>query len=102
MMAKGHRLRGLQMGEARHDGIGMLDGAINQRALKRRERLVDVVDNVAHVQTEIGRNLIVARTRGVQTARRRSEMGLGGAMKGRWNDGLPACRGVAGGGARSL
>ena len=72
-MTEGHRLRGLQMGEARHHGVGMLDGTIHQRALKRGERPVDVVDDVADVEPEIGRNLIVARTCGMQAACGRSD-----------------------------
>ena len=31
-MAEGHRLRRLQMGEARHDGRGMLLGAVEEHA----------------------------------------------------------------------
>ena len=41
MMAEGHRLRGLQMGEARHDGRGVLLGAVEEdgdQALQRRRR----------------------------------------------------------------
>ena len=68
MMAEGHRLRGLQMREAGHDGCGMFERAIDERLLERGERGIGLVENVADIETEIGRNLVVARTRGVQPA----------------------------------
>ncbi len=69
MMAEGHGLRGLQMGEARHHGSGMLQRAVDQRLLERGQRRVRLVDGVADVEPEIGRDLVVARARGVQPAR---------------------------------
>ena len=44
MMAEGHRLRGLQMREARHHGGGMLQRLLGERALIGRERRVERVD----------------------------------------------------------
>jgi hypothetical protein len=35
MMAEGHGLRGLQMREARHHRVGMLDGALTSATLER-------------------------------------------------------------------
>ena len=66
MMAEGHRLRGLQMGEARHHGGGMLDRALDQRLLEGLQRGIGVVDGVADIEPEIGRDLVVARARGMQ------------------------------------
>ena len=71
VVAERHRLRGLQMGEARHDG---------RRHAPRRGRsappagrcsaAIQRVDRVAHPQPEVGRDLVVARARGVQPAGR--------------------------------
>ena len=66
MMAERHRLRRLQMGEARHHGRRMFERLLRQRALIGGERGVDPVDRVAHPQPEVGRDLIVARARGMQ------------------------------------
>ena len=73
MMAERHRLRGLQMGEARHHGVGVLERLFGERALIGGERRIDLVDRVAHPQPEIGRNLIVARARGMQPPGRRPD-----------------------------
>ena len=70
MMAERHRLARLQMGEARHDGRRMLLGAGQQRVFKRVDARHRLVDAAAHEQFEIGRDLVVARARGVQLARR--------------------------------
>ena len=67
-MPERHRLRGLQMGEARHHGRGMFDRPLHQRALERGQRGIGLVDHVADIKPEIGRHLIVAGTRGVQPA----------------------------------
>ena len=68
VMAQRHRLRGLQMGEARHHRIGMLLGAGQQRVRQAGQRGQHLVDRIAHPQAEIGRDLIVAAARGVQAA----------------------------------
>ena len=73
MMAEGHRLRGLQMGEARHHRVGILQRLLGERALIIGERGVKTVDRVAHPEPEVGRHLIVARARGVQPPGRRPD-----------------------------
>ena len=70
MMAERHRLRALQMREARHHGRGVLERLLGERALIVAEQRMDVVDPVAHPQPEVGRDLVVARARGVQPAGR--------------------------------
>ena len=73
MMPERHRLRGLQMREARHHGRGMRQRLLGERALIAGERRVDVVDRVAHPEPEIGRDLVVARARGMQPPGRRPD-----------------------------
>ena len=73
MMPERHGLRGLQMGEARHDRAGMFQRPRHQRVLERGQRRIDLVDRVADIEPEIGRDLIVARTGGVQPSRRRPD-----------------------------
>ncbi len=73
MMTEGHRLRGLQMGEAGHHRVGMLQRTIDQCPLQRRKGRIDLVDGIAHEQTEVGRDLVVARTRGMQAAGGRAD-----------------------------
>jgi hypothetical protein len=46
----------------------MFERAIDERGLECGERGIGLVENVADIETEIGRNLVVARTRGVQPA----------------------------------
>ena len=65
-MAEGHRLRRLQMGEARHDRRRMGDSLLGERALQPGDLAVQMVGAVADIKPEIGRDLIVARARGVQ------------------------------------
>ena len=67
VVAEGHRLRHLQMGEARHDERGVALGLVEQRALAaRRAACRSCVDLVAQPQAHVGRHLVVARARGVQ------------------------------------
>ena len=66
MMAERHRLRGLQMGEARHRIGGVRGGAIGQRAHHVGDLRRQPVDRIAHPEAEIGRHLVVAAARGVQ------------------------------------
>ena len=70
MMPEGDRLRRLHMGEARHDGIGMGSGLREQARVAARPDSRRRGAGVAHPQPKIGRDLVVARTRGVQPARR--------------------------------
>jgi len=67
-VAERHRLRGLQMGEARHHGRRVFERLLGERTLIAGERGVDAVDRITHPQSEIGRDLIVARARGMQPA----------------------------------
>src|SRR3546814_7891177 len=68
MMAERHRLRDLKMREARHDAAGMFVGARQQSGLNRPQPRVDARARGAHPQAEVGRDLVVARTRGVEAA----------------------------------
>ena len=67
MMAEGHRLRRLQMGEARHHGRRRAPAPSRRaRADSRQARASMPSMRVAHPEPEIGRDLVVARARGVQ------------------------------------
>ena len=68
-MAEGDRLGRLEMGEARHHRARVLQRLVGERELKRGERPVDGSDLVPHIELEIGRDLVVARARGVELAR---------------------------------
>ena len=68
MMAEGHRLRRLHVREARHHRAGMRERLLGQCALVKTQRRIERVDGVAYPQPEIGRHLVVARTRSVQPA----------------------------------
>ena len=65
-MAEGHRLRALQVGEARHDAVGMLERARGQRLLQFADLADKLIHRVADPEPEIHRDLVVARARGVQ------------------------------------
>ena len=67
-MAERHRLRDLQMGKAGHDAARMFFGARQQRRLDRAKARVDPLARGARPQAEIGRDLIVARARGVEAS----------------------------------
>ena len=69
MVAQRHRLRHLQMGEARRDRIGMFLGAGEQRGDQALQRQIGFGAGGLHPQAEIHRHLIVAAARGVQAAR---------------------------------
>ena len=73
MVTERDGLRGLQMGEARHDRRGVLAGTLRQRELISGELRVDAVDGVADPQPEIGCHLVVARARGMQPPGGRSD-----------------------------
>ena len=70
MMAERHRLRDLQMGEAGHHCLGMFVGAFDQHALQCSDRIDRFVAGIANPQAGVGRDLIVARSGGVQPSRR--------------------------------
>ncbi len=67
MVPERHRLRGLQMGEARHRVGSVLCGAIGQRAHQRGHLPVQPVQRVADPEAKISRHLVVAAAGGVQT-----------------------------------
>ena len=72
MMAEGHRLRALQMREARHHRVGMRPAPSRRAPLAgARAAASIVVDGVAHPEPEVGRDLVVARARRVQPPGRR-------------------------------
>ena len=73
MMAEGHGLRRLQMGETRHYRVGILQRLLGERALITGERGIKTVDIVAHPEPKVGRHLVVARARGVQPPGRRPD-----------------------------
>jgi hypothetical protein len=66
VVAEGHGLSDLEVREARHDEAGMALRLLEQRALKRREKREDLVDLGAQPEPQVGRDLVVARARGVQ------------------------------------
>ena len=72
-MAEGHRLGGLQVGEARHHRAGMGQRLLGERALVVGEARIEAVAGVADPQPEIGRDLVVARARRVQPPGRRPD-----------------------------
>ena len=73
MMPEGDRLRGLEMGEARHHRSGMLERLGRERELERAKRAVDRADLVPDIEPEIRRHLVVARARGMQLAGHRPD-----------------------------
>ena len=66
MVAEGHRLRSLQVGKAGHycSGVGLCP--LNQCRLDCAQSGVSSVDCVADPEPEIGRYLIITRTRRMQ------------------------------------
>ena len=73
MMPEGDRLGDLQMGEAGHYRLGMRVGLVEQRGLDLLHRRVDALYRAADPEPEIGRDLVVARARGVQPPSRRPD-----------------------------
>ena len=73
MVAERHRLRDLQVGEARHDRFGMLFCALHQNTLKRADHVHRLFAGIAHPQPEVSRDLVVARARRVQPSCRRAD-----------------------------
>ena len=66
MMAEADRLGVLQMGEAGQDRVRLLLGPRDEHLLQRRDLIEKRVDGVAHIELEIGRDLVVARAGRVQ------------------------------------
>ena len=59
MMAKSHRLGRLQMGEARHNRVGMSIGFCRQNAHQRMNLRADMLERVAHIKPKVGRHLVI-------------------------------------------
>ncbi len=68
VVAKCYRLRHLQMGEARHDGLGMGQGLSGEGHLQILDLTVEVIHHVANIKPEIGCNLVIARACRMQSA----------------------------------
>ena len=66
MVAERHRLARLEVGKARHHAFGMFFGAVDQRGFERVDPGQRLVDRSAHEQFKVGRDLVVARARGVE------------------------------------
>ena len=73
MMTESDRLCRLQMGKAGHHRAGKLHRALHQCQLQIPHLLVDTVERVAHPQFHVGGDLVIARARGMQAARRRTD-----------------------------
>ena len=67
-MSQSNRLRGLEMGKAGHDAVCVLACPRYQSALQHFQAGIGALQCFADPQTEIGRDLIVAAARGVQTS----------------------------------
>ena len=75
-MPERHRLGRLQMGKARHDGIGMRFRLIDQNRQQRVYLRHQMVNRIAYIKPEIRRHLVIARTRRVQpTGRLADQLG---------------------------
>ena len=72
-MTEGHRLGDLQMSVAGHHRAGFSLGAVDQRLLQVAHRRVEAVDRAAQPQPQIGRDLVIARPRGMEAPRRRPD-----------------------------
>ena len=72
MVAEGHGLGGLQMGEAGHDRRGAVQGLLRQHGHQRGELPVELVRWCRAPRGEIRGDLVVARAGGVQAAGRRA------------------------------
>ena len=66
MVAKGHRLGHLQVGESGHDGTRVLRRQCHDTGLQTRQLGTDGIECGAQVQTQVGGDLIVARSARVQ------------------------------------
>ena len=76
MMAERDGLRGLHMREARHERARMSFRLPRKCELEAGDLAVEVIDGATDIEPEIGRDLIVARARGVQLARDRPDQVL--------------------------
>ena len=72
-MAEVDGLRALEVRVARHRPVDVRLGAREQHLDQRRERDVRASRRLAHEQRDVGRDLVVARARGVQRAADRAD-----------------------------
>ena len=66
MVAESHRLRCLQVGEARHDGVGVFGCQAQNAFLQFLQQLQNGVNLIAHIQADVGCHLVVAAAAGMQ------------------------------------
>jgi hypothetical protein len=74
MVAEGHRLGGLQVREAGHDGVGVRVRLGDERALERLDLLDGEAELLARPEPHVERDLVVARARGVEPAGGRADL----------------------------
>ena len=74
MVAEAHRLRDLHVREAGQQRRGIGLGLVEQRVAERVEQRDQLVDGVAHVEPQVGGDLVVARAAGVQLAGERADV----------------------------
>jgi len=65
-MAEGNRLGSLQMGIARHDGISMIFGQIQQGEDQILDQWLAVIGNLFNIEAHVGGYLIVAAAAGME------------------------------------
>ena len=65
-MSQLNRLRALQVCVASHDDTSINLRAMQERGLHTLQQFANVIDGVSNIQPQVGRNLIVAASRGVQ------------------------------------
>ncbi|MNT64538.1 hypothetical protein D3C72_2024490 [compost metagenome] len=75
VVAEGHRLGRLQMGEAGHDGFGMFLGAVEEGGDQAGQRLFGALQLFLDPEAEVERHLVVARARCVQASGGRADQG---------------------------
>ena len=73
MMGERDRLRALQMGVAGHHGVEMAMGERDQRAAEFPGEPDHLGQFVAEIEPQIERDLVVARSRGMELAPRRAD-----------------------------
>ena len=66
MVTKDHRLCDLKMGEARHDGLGFFLCQRDEYRGQCLDLVKDLINGVPKVQADIGCDLVVSRSSGVQ------------------------------------
>ena len=73
MMTQSDGLGDLQMGVAGHHSGDFCLSSVDQRALELAHCPIEPLDGAAHPKPQIGRDLVVARARGVEAPRRRTD-----------------------------